>query len=251
MFSEPEHPCRETRVMTYPKIVRDAHYHIWTDALHGRALAHQARNDWDRGTYVRWTVASAWTALETACDDALGVSGIGRRFKENLDAELARRVLPRLEWGSGIWQQVGTLQSKRVSFVHLTVDQSSLFPAADEADKAIQTTRQAIRDIYQLAGKAAPEWLQDDGDRGWHARLSDRAVATVVRAGVDRDDPRTISIGFVLDGTEHVDSYLPPDTDVEEALKDLKQRLQVPVKAVFARRGDKTLAYEEIPWRGA
>lgn len=92
--------------MNYPKIVNDAHYHVWTDALHGRALSHQANNKWDRGTYIRWTITSAWTALETACEEALSVSGIGRRFKDNLNTAVSERGLPPLEWGEGIWQRV-------------------------------------------------------------------------------------------------------------------------------------------------
>jgi hypothetical protein len=54
-----------------PKLVDTPHYHLWTDALHLRALAHHARNQWDRGTYVRSALIVAWTSLELACDDAL------------------------------------------------------------------------------------------------------------------------------------------------------------------------------------
>ncbi len=54
--------------------VDSLNYHLWTDALHGRALAREAENAWDRGTYVRWTVITAWTAFEVVCGDALNVS---------------------------------------------------------------------------------------------------------------------------------------------------------------------------------
>lgn len=67
------------------KIVENAHYHIWTDALHGRALARQAQNRWDKGTYVRWVIMTAWTAFEMACEDGLEKPGIGRSFRRNLD----------------------------------------------------------------------------------------------------------------------------------------------------------------------
>ena len=80
----------EDALMTFPKIVEGPHYHLWTDALHARALAKQANNRWDRGTYVRWTVTTAWTVLEMACEDALETPGIGRRFKENRDAATPR-----------------------------------------------------------------------------------------------------------------------------------------------------------------
>ena len=236
--------------MTYPKIVESAHYHIWTDALHGRALSHQAKNDWDRGTYVRWTIASAWTALEIACDDALGVSGIGRRFKENLDEAIKSRTLQPLDWGSGIWQRVRALQERRKGFVHLTVAQEELFPSADVADEAIEVVRGAVEEVYTHAGGQPPEWIADDDDRGWQRRRGVEAAATIIRAGVDPEDPTTIRIGYVKDGREHVDSYLPADTDVDDAVEDLISRLQVPVSAVFAYQGADLRRYQEIKWRG-
>jgi hypothetical protein len=190
--------------MSYPKIVDDAHYHIWTDALHGRALSHQANNEWDRGTYVRWTVTSAWTALETGCEGALGVPGIGRRFKEYLDDAVAQRNLPPLQWGEGVWQRVTTLQGLRKGFVHLSVDQAELFPGADVADDAIDIVRSATTELHGHAGSAPAAWLQDDYDRGWHKRPRAEASMTVIPAGIDRDDPLTIRIGYVKDGTEYV-----------------------------------------------
>jgi hypothetical protein len=88
--------------MPYPKNVESSHYHIWTDALHARELARQAVNRWDRGTYVRWTITTGWTALEMACEQALETNGIGRRFKENLNAAISEKSLPPLNWGTGV-----------------------------------------------------------------------------------------------------------------------------------------------------
>ncbi len=53
------------------KLVENNHYHLWTDALYARALSREANNRWDRGTYVRWALLTAWIALEIACQDAL------------------------------------------------------------------------------------------------------------------------------------------------------------------------------------
>ena len=87
--------------MTAPKILESSHYHLWTDALHARALAKQANNRWDRGTYVRWAVTTAWTVLEMSCEDALATGGIGRRFRENLDAACEANGIPPLEGAAG------------------------------------------------------------------------------------------------------------------------------------------------------
>jgi hypothetical protein len=82
--------------MSHPKIVTSPHYHLWTDALHGRALARDAHNKWDRGTYVQWTVTTSWTVLEIACQDALGEPNISYSFRRNLDASIKAQGIPAL-----------------------------------------------------------------------------------------------------------------------------------------------------------
>jgi hypothetical protein len=89
-----------------PKLITTSHDHLWTDALHARELARQARNDWDRGAYVRWAVNTAWTAFESACGDALGATGLGNRFKEKMNGAISNLSLPALDWSQGLWQKV-------------------------------------------------------------------------------------------------------------------------------------------------
>ncbi len=139
-----------------PKLVNTPHYHIWTDALHGRALARQAANQWDRGTYVRWTVITAWTTFEMACEDALNTTGIGRRFKDRLDDALAKVGLPAIDWGSGLWQRVARVHQFRKDCVHRNPSHQALFPEASVADEAITTLRSAMADIYTRAGNVPP-----------------------------------------------------------------------------------------------
>ena len=55
------------------------------------ALAHQARNRWDRGTYVRCVLTNTWTALEMACNDALDVTDIGYSFRKKLDSAVEQK----------------------------------------------------------------------------------------------------------------------------------------------------------------
>ncbi len=101
------------------KIVTNPHYHVWTDALHARELARQAQNRWDRGTYVRWAVTTAWTAFEMCCADALGVTGLGMRFRERVDEAIVQKGLARLDWGRGIWQQILKVYDTRISYAHI------------------------------------------------------------------------------------------------------------------------------------
>jgi hypothetical protein len=106
--------------------VESPHYHIWTGALHARRLAREAKNEWDCGTYVRWAIASAWTAFEATCEYLTGASGLGNRFKDGLNAALDAKGLPRPDWGSGLWQNVLVVYSLRKGYVHPGVPQSKL-----------------------------------------------------------------------------------------------------------------------------
>jgi hypothetical protein len=235
----------------YPKIVDSAHYHIWTDALHARELAKQAKNDWDRGTYVRWTVTSAWTALEMVCEDTLGTKGIGRRFKENLDTAIAKNGLPSLNWGSGIWQRISAIHQERKDFVHINASQASLFPLVEMTDIAISGIRAAIEDLFGKMGKSAPLWVHDDEDRGWDKGKHTIGHAMIVRAGVDPGSPNAVRVGYVYKGEEHICDILPDGTDPQEVINQLIQTIGVPVSRVRAYVGTMRVIDLELPMRGA
>lgn len=236
--------------MPFPKIVENPHYHLWTDALHARALAKQAKNRWDRGTYVRWTVMTAWTVLEMACEDALQTSGIGRRFKENLDKACLAKALPKINWGSGIWQRVSTIHKARKEFVHINATQGQLFSGFEEADRAISTVREAINDIFAHAGKSSPAWLQDDDDKGWDRGAGSRGHLLVGRAGVDPKGEETVRISYEYKDTEYDCELCPPGTNPEPLIEHLLQSLRLPVTAVRAYRGSAMIYERKLQMRG-
>lgn len=235
----------------YPKIVDSAHYHVWTDALHARELARQAKNDWDRGTYVRWSITSAWTALEMVCGDTLGTEGIGRRFKDNLDAAIAKNGLPSLNWGSGIWQRIAAIHQVRKDLVHINASQASLFPPVELAENAINHIRAAIVDLSGMMENPAPLWIQDDEDRGWDKGKGTVGHAMVVRAGVDPDSPNAVRIGYVYKGEEHICEILRDGTNPEQSISQLIQTIRVPVSRVRAYVGTTLVIDRELPMRGA
>jgi hypothetical protein len=230
--------------MVTPRSVESPHYHIWTDALHGRHLAREASNDWDRGTYVRWTISSAWTAFELACEDATGAQGLGYRFKDKLDGALSAKGIA-LNWGQGLWQQVLLIHRLRIDYVHPGVPQDRLFAPVQEADKAISVLREAIRDLCSRVGTPVPEWIDDDDNPV--APKGGTAHATLIHAGVREDDPGTIRITYVYKGEEYESDLLPPGTDPSSLLHDLIRRILVPISAVRAYRRDTLI--EEIPVR--
>ncbi len=149
------------------KLITSEQSHLWNDALHARALARQTLDDWYRGTYVRWTVTTAWTVLEICCRDALGNNRIGNRFKDDVNAAIAQNGFSPIAWGGGVWQTVLELQPLRTKYTHMLVQQDELWPDTEVADRAIVVVRNAVKDIYRIANKQIPEWVDMDEDDGW------------------------------------------------------------------------------------
>lgn len=237
--------------MPFPKIIdENSRYHLWTDALHGRALAKQAKNRWDRGTYVRWTLMTAWTVLEMACEDALETSGIGRRFKQNLDKACADKAVPPIDWGRGIWQQVTLIQQARKDYVHKNANQNTLFPDFGDADRVISTIREAVNDIFSRAGKSPPDWLADDDDRGWDPGSESMACTQVIHAGTDPNGTETVRISYEHKDREYVCGFWPAGTDHEPLVDQLLRNLRIPVTAVRAYRGNAVIYEQRLQMRG-
>jgi hypothetical protein len=231
------------------KLVENNHYHLWSDALHARSLAHQARNKWDRGTYVRWCITTAWTVLEMACQDALEDNQISYRFKQTLDKAIENKSLPKLNWGSGIWQKVTKMQKLRNDYIHRFANESKLFPEANVADNAIDVIRKAVTDIYLHTGNDSPKWILDDKDPGWD-KGSSFARATVIRKGANPDDPQTIRIKYIYKGREHESEILPPDADWQKYYEEFLEGIRAPISKIIVYRGSKILKEASLPIRG-
>jgi hypothetical protein len=239
--------------MFLSRSVDNTPYHIWTDALHGRALARQARNEWDRGTYVRWTIISAWTALEIACADALRAGRIGERFKERMDAALHANGFQLIDWSRGTWQKVLEIQQWRHDYTHRFVPQANLFPPVSRASEVIATVRDAIRDLYGRVSKSYPTWVDDDEAQGWSGdgSFSSTAHAMVRRAGANEDDSEVIRVAYVYQGHEYVSEVLPPGADPDPVVAKLLQEIRIPISAVRVYRGHKLQDERKVRMRGS
>ena len=231
------------------KLVDSAHYHLWTDALHARSLAYQARNKWDRGTYVRWTIITAWTVFEIACEEALETHGIGRRFPDNLNNAISRKSLSSLDRSRGIWQQVLEVHKSRKKYVHVNISQKQLFPDTAEAENAIQVLRNAIKAIYSYVGKSHPSWIEDDFDRGWDDG-SDPAHGTLTHQGVDVNDPFVIKITYIYKGREHISDIYPSGTDPAPYIRDFISKIRAPISAIRVYRGTQLIEEQQLQVRG-
>jgi hypothetical protein len=230
--------------------------HLWTDALHVRSLAHQAKNRWDRGTYVRLTVIMACMALEATLRDAL--SHEIKRLKEDIDTALKAAGCQSIVWGTGLWQRVQAIREKRSQYIHRNLNQADLFPAVTEADEAILEIREAIKNIYSRAGKQVPRWVEADEDRGWEYEEVVGGIDTLFRVGVNltvaragSDASDAITIKYVRKGREYATEVLAPGTDPRPVVDQVIDSVTVPISAVRVYKGN-TLEQEiEIKMRGA
>jgi hypothetical protein len=236
----------------FPKLVDSNHYHLWTDALHARQLSHQTKNKWDRGSYVRWTIITAWIVLEMSCQDALEEPNISYSFRQNLDDAVANKGFHALDWSKGIWQSVTQLLALRKNCVHRFIYEINVFPETQIADGCIHTVREAIKDIYDHVNKKYPVWIDDDEDRGWdRLGLSDTANLTLIKAGVNKDDLRAIKIALVMQGKEHISDIYPPGTNPAPIVEDIIGNLSVPINAIRVYEGDTLILERELRMRGA
>src|SRR2546430_136831 len=107
-------------ILRSPDFAHLPRYQIWTDSLCLRQMARDAPSNYLQSMCVRNAVLSAWTTLEMACRDALGVERFkGRDFKRDLNEELQAHSKPPVDFGSGVW---GSLSSKilkvRTNYAH-------------------------------------------------------------------------------------------------------------------------------------
>ena len=236
------------------KVIDSTQYHLWTDALHGRELARQAKNAWDRGVYVRWAIMSAWSAFETAAGDALAAARLGTDFQRKFNRALTRMGIPSVDWDQGFWLGVSQVYGLRKEFTHVqpTISQGRLQTPLSDAETAIAVLRDAIREVCRLVNHPAPIWVDDDSDRGWD--VGRRGVhMTAIKDGADPEGPDTIRIAYVQNGVEHFSDILPPGSDHSPALDRLMNALTIyaPASLFRAYRGKVLIEERSLPVRGA
>lgn len=230
------------------KLIENNHYHIWTDALHARALSKETSNRWDRGTYIRWTIMTSWIALEIACQDALEDPSISYSFKKNLNGAIKKKSLPELDWGQGIWQQVLTLQGRRKSCVHRFSQESDLFPEVCIADEAITTVRKAITTIYSHVGKDTPLWVRDNEDQGWcNKGITVFANAYTTPPGVDEKASDTIKVTYIYKDKECIRDVLAANTDPNPYVDKLIDSIGLPINGIKVYKGEEVIQEIQFP----
>ena len=232
-------------------------FQLWTDALCFREMAKQAANNYLSSMSVRNAVLSAWTTLEMACCDAFGLVQLPDvRFKEGLKIALANAAKAPIDFGSGLWQRVLSVQDLRNIYSHAGLKLGDHFPPLTVAENAIVTIRAAVNDMYLRMGKAAPRWVDFDQSNGWTGGPGSGALGhlTLARGQLDQNAPDTLRIALVTaDEQEKVTDFFPgstPESDVLEQVEDLLGRLNVSFIAVRVYRGPELLYEEDLDARG-
>jgi len=238
----------------YIKLVDTPHYHLWTDMLHARSLARQARNRWDRSAYIRWAITTGWTTFEACCEEAVEKNGLGMRFKNNMNEAITILGLEQIEWGSGLWQKILDLYGKRKSFVHPKFGSVDLFIEIQEVEKAVSLYREGIETIYKYVGKLPPDWIKDDDDKGWDVKSSIRARGYGIHDGANPDDPASYKVMYVQDGIEYLHSIYPASYEIiriEQIVTNMFGSLVEPVSEINVYKNGNKINSKSITMRGA
>ena len=181
----------------------------------------------------------------------LGITALKNDFRRSLDEEFDNKGIPRLDFGSGLWQHINsTVKNHRNTFAHSGVKLSDRFPQPPIAEDAIAKIREAIDDIYARLRKQPPPWVDFDQSEGWPGRggVIGTAHLTVSHAGVTPNTPDVINIVLVTpQGEEKPTRYLPPSASDDEIfwwVEDYLGKLNTPFQAIRVYRGE-ALIHEE------
>ena len=232
-------------------------FQLWTDALTFRQMAKEAPSHYLRSMCVRNALLSAWTSLEMACCDALGIQKLESDFKRSLDDGFASKGFAALDFGSGIWQEInGKVKGYRKLYTHFGVSLVDRFPSVSIAEHAITKIREAIGDIYTKTGKEIPAWVNLDASSGWPQTGGIRMSAhlTLLRGPINKNDPNVFNISLVTpSGEEKETTWLPantPEEDIMDEVERLLGCLNAPFKEVRVYRGPELFYQEDLDMRG-
>ena len=201
-------------------------FFLWTDALCFREMAKQPADKYLESMCIRNAVLSAWTSMEMACRDALGVQKIKGKseesFIEKLSRELEKRGKDGLNLDSGVWYDLNkTVRPMRNIFAHVGVESAEKrFPPFSIAENAIKWIRLAIHDIYSRTGKDSPKWVNSDNEGGWPRRQGGLSGSlTVLEKGANPNSPAVIKLTLVRDNGKE-DDYRYFSSETPEAVLD-------------------------------
>lgn len=235
--------------MIYTEKNDDPHFHLWTDALHAKALAHQSKNDWNRGTYVRWCIITTSIVFEMMCSQALKIR-ITRDLKGTVNNELKRKGLELISWEKGIWKEMSDCIDLRNEYIHRNTSQKILFPELVKSDIVINAVKDAAEHLFMLVGKSFPQWFQVVDDKGWEEGQNAMCHASAIIAGADQASPTTLRIAYVWNNLEKNAYYLPQDSNYMTYLESLMNNVNVAVSGFKVYQGDNLIYHKDVNMRG-
>jgi hypothetical protein len=136
----------------------------------------------------------------------------------------------------------------RKEYVHPGVPQTRLFAPVTEAETAITTLRDAIKDMCTRTGNPV-EARPDDDEDAVDPRKGGFANATVISAGVTRETG--LRICYVMFGQEYESEVTHPEEDPAPLMLHLLSKIKVPISAVRAYRGNEMIDEIVVTMRGS
>lgn len=255
------------------RAVSSAGAHMWSDALFARERArdyekrieqlHERLEEtpsthriahlhaelvqcaWDRGVYVRWTITTAWTAFERACELAFPAASVNkgkRGLLGNISNELQALGLAPLDLKTRPWSLLNETRELRNKFTHRDCLRAELLTSLSDAENSIETVRSCLIDLFARLGRTPPTWIESDsvprslgGSMAWLA---------VVHAGA-LDDPEPVSVRVVFGGHEIETAVMKCSDDPWPSVEHTVVSVMVPIRAIRIYKGSALV--EEVP----
>ena len=235
----------------------DSVSHLWSDALFARRRARESddrsnapnkqgkdlanalqevrrnQNLWERGSFVRWTVSTAWSTMEQLFKVELGLPslhGIPAVLEEKM---LAKGFIP-IQSLSPLWLRIDGLRRERNAFTHGSLTYQQRMAPLDLADQAIRDCRSAVLDSFSCIGRTAPSWIHQDDVPG----NVPTSIGVLSVSGSDlhaAGDP--VRIVAIFGGEEFGSRELRGDEDPYPHVQQMIESSIVPLDGVRIYRG--------------
>ncbi|MBD2152936.1 hypothetical protein [Leptolyngbya sp. FACHB-16] len=216
--------------------------HELAEILISRYEAEIQQIAWDIGSYIRWTVVTAWMAFERAMVDATSSSELSRDLPTNLPKFIAPGIKKDVFWAAPPWSEVRQIQQKRNKFVHRDLETSDLFPDVNLAEDTIRILRKGIKEAYKKIGKISPIWVEcDEVPRRLGGSF---CAASTSQTGAD-EDPQRLQITYVHGGRDITHITLRSDNDPWPVVEEIAIQIRIPIEAIRIYKGESL--WREIP----
>jgi hypothetical protein len=232
---EQSRKCVSNQQRLKKKIISANHHNDLSGISISRDEAELRHITWDLGSYVRWTVVTAWMAFVRTAETATTSQDLSRNMLKNLPRTIAPTLQEQAFWDSYPWCDVNRIRQERNKFIHKALDNSDLFPDVQLAEDAILTLRNGMKAIYASVGQASPPWIECDTVADPPSGSS--AVLQLISSGAN-EDPQRLRVVYVHGGGETPSTILYSTEDPWPIVEGIAVNVRVPIEAIRIYKGE-------------